>query len=69
MIPKPGKVLNEKNSYWHIPLLPTINKFLMFFIKHPKLIIREIKLITHHQFGFINKGSTVDIHQITHVIE
>jgi hypothetical protein len=51
MIPKPGKNLNEAESYRPIPLLPIMSKlFEKLKLKHLKPIIAEKHLVPKHQF-------------------
>lgn len=70
MIPKPGKLPNDK-KYRPISLLPIISKlFEKLLLKRLKPIIEERKLIPTHQFGFREKHSTIErVHRITKVIE
>jgi hypothetical protein len=71
MIPKPGKNLNEVESYWPISLLLIMSKlFEKLILKHLKPIIAEEHLVPTHQFGIRQNHSTIDeVHCITDIIE
>ena len=65
MIPKPGKLANDRKSYRPIPKL-----FERLLLKRLKPIIEERTLIPPHQFGFRENHSTIEqVHRITDIIE
>lgn len=71
MIPKPGKNLNEVESYRSILLLPITSKlFEKLIVKRLKPIIEKKHLMPLHQFCLRNNLSIiVQVHHITDVIE
>lgn len=66
LIPKPGKKLEDLQSYRPISLLPVISKiFEKLFVKRLKPILISKNLIPAHQFGFRQQHSTVEqVHRI-----
>lgn len=66
MIPKPGKPLEETQSYRPISLLSTIAKlFEKLFLKRLQVVIREKNIIPEHQFGFRQAHSGIEqVHRI-----
>jgi hypothetical protein len=71
MIPKPGKNLNEVESYQPNSLLPIMSKpFEKLLLKHLKPTTEEQHLVQMHQFGFRKYYSTIDqVHHIIDIIE
>lgn len=71
MIHKPGKPLNETNSYRPISLLPLLSKlFEKILFARMKPVIDDNNLIPNHQFGFRAEHSTIEqIHRICDTIE
>lgn len=68
VIPKPGKPLNQLNSYRPISLLPILSKvFEKIFLKRLRSSINEDTVLPNHQFGFRQKHSTTE--QVHRVVE
>jgi hypothetical protein len=71
MIPKPGKNLNEVESYRPVSLLLImLKRFEKLILKRLKPIIAEKQLVPAHHFGFRKGHSTIDwVNRITDIIE
>lgn len=70
VIPKPGKPLNQLNSYRPISLLPVMSKvFEKLFLKRLHTLIDEEVVVPSYQFGFRQKHSTVEqVHRVVDTI-
>ncbi len=71
MISKPGKAVEEPNSYRPISLLPTIAKlFEKLYVTRLRDIIEEKNIIPNHQFGFRGKHATIEqVHRVYSTIQ
>lgn len=68
LIPKPGKPLNNVNSYRPISLISNLSKiFEKIVLERLNLCIQKDYLIPEEQYGFVKGHST--IHQIARIVE